>query len=86
MMSSKTILSLIGTVLVSQFLILAPATCDETRASQDTSSHGIALPTPLTNYETFRSGTSGLPLLTELMKQLDPDAQKTMLTFIAVSG
>ena len=86
-MKSKTpILLLILVFLLGNFLIVASVRCDESIASQQTLPNEIPLPTPLSHYETFKSGLSGLPLLRELTKDLDPETQKTMLTFLAVSG
>jgi len=45
----------------------------------------LSLPTPRSHYETFTPGLSGLPLLQILLKGLDPQAQKTVLTFVTSS-
>ncbi len=45
----------------------------------------LSLPTPRSHYETFTPGLSGLPLLQILLKGLDPQAQKTVLTFVTAS-
>src|SRR5262245_52999903 len=66
----------------TMFLMAGSAICDQTTA---TSPH-IPLPTPRTHYETFKPGTSGLPLLLELTKELDPEEQKTILNLVAASG
>jgi ubiquinone biosynthesis protein len=44
------------------------------------------LPTPRSHYETFKPGTSGLPLLMDLLKEFDPEAQKVLLRFAMASG
>src|SRR5262245_39446200 len=66
----------------TMFLMAGSAICDQTTA---TSPH-IPLPTPRTHYETFKPGTSGLPLLLELTKELDPEEQKAILNIVAASG
>ena len=38
------------------------------------------------HYDTFKPGTSGLPLLLDLLKQLDPETQKVLLRFAMASG
>jgi ubiquinone biosynthesis protein len=45
----------------------------------------LSLPTPRSHYETFTPGLSGLPLLQILLKGLDPQDQKTVLTFVTSS-
>ena len=45
----------------------------------------LTLPTPRSHYETFRPGISGPPLLQNLLQGLDPQTQKTVLTFLASS-
>jgi ubiquinone biosynthesis protein len=45
----------------------------------------LLLPTPRSHYETFTPGLSGLPLLQILTKGLDPQTQKTVLTFVTSS-
>ena len=46
----------------------------------------IPLPTPTTHYETFKPGTTGLPILLELMKEFEPESQKVLLHFALASG
>jgi ubiquinone biosynthesis protein len=43
----------------------------------------LILPTPRNHYETFTPGISGAPLFTNLVQSLDPQTQKTVLTFVA---
>ena len=45
----------------------------------------LTLPTPRSHYETFTPGISGLPLLQSLLQGLDPQTQKTVLTFLVSS-
>ena len=45
----------------------------------------LTLPTPRSHYETFKPGISGLPLLQNLLQGLDPQTQKTVLTFLVSS-
>ena len=45
----------------------------------------LVLPTPRNHYETFPPGISGRPLLQNLVQSLDPQAQKSVLTFVASS-
>jgi ubiquinone biosynthesis protein len=46
----------------------------------------ITLPTPRSHYETFKRGTSGLPLLMDLLKEFDPKIQEVLLRFAMASG
>ena len=46
----------------------------------------IPLPTPTVHYETFKPGTTGLPMLLELLKELEPETQKVLLHFALASG
>lgn len=46
----------------------------------------IPLPTPRSHYETFKPGTTGLPLLMDLLKEFDPEAQHVLLRFAIASG
>ncbi|HEY7056953.1 MAG TPA: AarF/UbiB family protein [Vicinamibacterales bacterium] len=45
----------------------------------------LTLPTARTHYEIFTPGISGLPLLQNLLQGLDPQTQRTVLTFVASS-
>src|SRR5262245_4464876 len=45
----------------------------------------LTLPTPRSHYEAFPPGLSDLPLLQTLMKGLDPQAQKAVVTFVTSS-
>ena len=46
----------------------------------------IPLPTPKSHYDTFIPGTSGLPLLLDLLKEFEPETQKVLLRFALASG
>jgi ubiquinone biosynthesis protein len=70
---------LVVTWTLLQFAVVSSVICDEAIPT-------FQLPTPRSHYETFKPGTSGLPLLLGLMKQLDPEEQKIILTFVAASG
>ncbi len=61
------------------------------RPVQQTIRKDIPLPTPLSHYEMFKPDTSGLPLLIELLKQLDPKEldpkiHQLLLQFSLASG
>ena len=64
------------------FLTISSGICDQNTPA----SPYIPLPTPRSHYETFKPGTSGLPLLLDLTKQLDPEGQKAILNLVAASG
>ena len=68
---------------VSQFRLVASA---KTRVAVVQTRQHIPLPTPRTHYETFKPGTSGLPLLMALLKEFEPEAQKVLLRFALASG
>jgi ubiquinone biosynthesis protein len=80
-------------LLICTLLVLGPFLpfCPISRAeiplpSQQTSRKEIALPTPMSHYETFKPGTSGLPLLLDLLKEFEPETQKVLLRFAIASG
>ncbi len=76
---------LICTVLfLGPFLPLSRA--EIPRPTQQASRKEIPLPTPRSHYETFKPGTSGLPLLMDLLKEFEPEAQKVLLRFALASG
>jgi len=54
-------------------------------ADQDNRKH-VSLPTPRAHYDNFKPGTTGLPLLIGLLKELEPDAQHILLQFAVVAG
>ena len=79
-------------LLVSALLFLGPVSHLNSVARAETP-RGIAqirehipLPTPRTHYDTFKPGTSGLPLLMALLKELEPEAQKVLLRFAMAAG
>jgi ubiquinone biosynthesis protein len=85
MMVSKTTALSLAFLLTSSFMV-SSARCDESNTSQQALPNEIPLPTPLSHYERFKSGLSGVPLLLELTKDLDPETQKKMLAFVVASG
>lgn len=61
------------------------------RPAQKSTKKDIPLPTPLSHYETFKPEMSGLPLLIELLKQLDskgmdPKIRQLLIRFSLASG
>jgi ubiquinone biosynthesis protein len=54
--------------------------------SPQTRSGEIPLPTPRSHYEQFKPGLSGLPLLAELLKGVDPSIQQVLVNFAKASG
>ena len=75
------------TILFGQFLVAGPvARADASRPPDQVVGRSISLPTPPSHYETFKPGTSGVPLLLALIKELDPESQKALLSFAASSG
>ena len=62
-------------LLLGQFEVFCLTACAE-----------IPLPTPRSHYETFKPGTSGLPLLMDLLKEVDPQIQQVLLGFAKASG
>ncbi len=82
----------VSALLIAAALLLGPITqlCPISRAetkrpSQETRKQ-ISLPTPRSHYDTFKRGTSGLPLLMDLMKEFEPQAQKVLLRFAFAAG
>jgi ubiquinone biosynthesis protein len=68
---------------VSQLSRVARA---ETRTFVPQGRQVVSLPTPRSHYESFKRGTSGLPLLMELLKEFEPETQKILLRFALASG
>ena len=64
-------------VLLVQLLNVISAVCDEIFPAP--AAAGIPLPTPRTHYEKIKSGATGLPLLLLLVRELDPNRQRTVL-------
>jgi len=79
---------LICTLLVlGSFLPFCPISRAEiTRPTLQTPRKELPLPTPRSHYETFKPGTSGLPLLLDLLKEFEPETQKVLLRFAIASG
>ena len=78
----------ICTVLIlGQFLLSSPISRGETPLpTQNVTRREIPLPTPHSHYEKFKPGTSGLPLLVDLLKEFDPKIQQVLLSFARSSG
>ncbi len=84
--------SSISCLLICAVLLLGPLTqlCSTSRAetpgpAQQTRQQ-ISLPTPRSHYDIFKPGTSGLPLLLDLLKEFEPETQKVLLRFAIASG
>jgi ubiquinone biosynthesis protein len=84
--------SILTCLLIAAILLLAPisqlsglARAQTPKPVAQTHQH-ISLPTPLTHYDTFKRGTSGLPLLLALLKEFEPETQKVLLRFAMASG
>src|SRR5215471_8140883 len=78
---------LICTVLFVGQVALSPISRSETpRPNQQNSRKEIPLPTPLSHYEKFKKGASGLPLLMDLVTQFNPEIQQVLLSFAKASG
>ena len=91
-MASRAQASNAGRLLVAVVLFLGPVSqlCSSSAAEAATpvaqARQQVALPTPRSHYDTFKPGTSGLPLLLDLLKQLDPETQKVLLRLAMASG
>jgi ubiquinone biosynthesis protein len=74
-------------LVLGSLLPLCPAArADVPKPSQQTSRKEIALPTPLSHYETFKPTTSGVPLLVDLLKEFEPSVQQVLLQFALAAG
>lgn len=84
--------SAIVSLLISGVLFLGPISGlgrvarAQTPTSAPQTRQNISLPTPRSHYETFKRGTSGLPLLIELLKEFEPESQKVFLRVALASG
>jgi ubiquinone biosynthesis protein len=84
--------TVIVSLLIAAILFLGPlsqmgrAVRAQTPTFARESRKQLTLPTPRSHYETFKRGTSGLPLLMDLMKEFEPEAQKVLLRFALASG
>ncbi|MFL6374496.1 MAG: hypothetical protein ACJ73D_07525, partial [Pyrinomonadaceae bacterium] len=73
------------TVIVFVIVVQVKAGMPVHPAQPDDRKH-VSLPTPRSHYETFKRGTTGLPLLIELMKDFEPEAQKVLIRFALAAG
>ena len=91
-MASRAQASNVRRLLVAVVLFLGPvsqlfsSSAAEAAAPVAQARQQVALPTPRSHYDTFKPGTSGLPLLLDLLKQLDPETQKVLLRLAMASG
>jgi ubiquinone biosynthesis protein len=65
---------------------LCPISRAETPRPTSQARQQISLPTPRSHYDIFKPGTSGLPLLIDLLKEFEPETQKVLLRFAIASG
>jgi len=78
---------LIGTVLfLGPLTQLHSISRAETPRQTPQTRQQIPLPTPRSHYDTFKPGTTGLPLLLDLLKEFEPETQKVLLRFAIASG
>ena len=78
----------IGVVAVAATILFGVAQASAGPANpldQDQRKH-VSLPTPRAHYDTFKPGTTGVPLLIGLLKELEPDVQRILLQLSIVSG
>lgn len=74
-------------LFLGQFeLLVLNARAAVPQATQQASHTPIPLPTPRVHFETFKPGTTGLPLLNELLKEFDPEVQQVLLRFAQASS
>ena len=91
-MASRAQASNVRRLLVAVVLFLGPvsqlfsSSAAEAATPVAQARQQVALPTPRSHYDTFKPGTSGLPLLLDLLKQLDPETQKVLLRLAMASG
>jgi ubiquinone biosynthesis protein len=79
------VLTFAATILIGITQIHAGAQAVNRPSGQDDRKH-VSLPTPRTHYDTFKRGTTGLPVLIRLLKEFDPEAQQTLLQLAIVGG
>ncbi len=84
--SNVSSLLIAASLLLGQITQLCPSSLAETKRPPQETRKQISLPTPRGHYDTFKRGTSGLPLLMELMKEFEPEAQKVLLRFALAAG
>src|SRR5262249_58026891 len=73
-------------LFLGQILLCPISNAGTPRPIQQTSRKEILLPTPRSHYEKFKKGASGIPLLMDLLKELDPETQRALLSFAKASG
>src|SRR5882762_5698098 len=89
---TRTRLSSVTCLLIGAVLFLGPLTQLHSISSAQTpgpipqTRQQISLPTPRSHYDTFKPGTTGLPLLIDLLKEFEPETQKVLLRFAIASG
>src|SRR6266481_1354068 len=89
---TRTRLSSVTCMLIGAVLFLGPLTqlhsisSAQTPAPVPQTRQQISLPTPRSHYDTFKPGTTGLPLLLDLLKEFEPETQKVLLRFAIASG
>jgi len=76
------VLTLAATILVGG----TQAAAGPANPLDDAQRKHVSLPTPRAHYDTFKTGTTGLPLLIGLLKELEPDVQHVLLQLAIVSG
>lgn len=77
----------IAVLLFGQFALLCPITHGKSsQPFQQASRREIQLPTPRSHYDKFQPGTSGVPLLVDLLKDFDPTIQKVFVSFARSAG
>ncbi len=84
--------SSVSSLLIVALLFLGPITqfrpisrAETPRPAQE-SRKQVSLPTPRSHYDTFKPGTTGLPLLMDLLKEFEPEAQQVLLRFALAAG
>ena len=79
------VLTIAAITLIGTIQIHAGAQ-DLNRQSEQHDGRHASLPTPLAHYDTFKRGTTGLPLLIGLLKEFEPETQQILLRFAMVAG
>jgi ubiquinone biosynthesis protein len=79
------VLTFAATIFIGIMQIDAGAQELNRQPGQDERKH-VSLPTPLTHYDTFKRGATGLPLLTGLLKEFEPETQQILLRFAIAAG
>jgi len=68
--NSLSVLLIAAALFLGPITQLGPSSRAETKSPSQETRKQISLPTPRSHYDTFKRGTSGLPLLMELMKPI----------------